>query len=404
MEYSKGFIYTRREAPKDAISVSHKLTVRAGIAHQVSAGHYGMLPLGTKVLQKIENIIREEMEAIGVIEVKLPVMQSAELWQKSGRWNIYGEEMFKLKNRQGREYCLGPTHEELVVELVKSQAQKAKGFPFTLYQFGTKFRDEKRPRGGLLRTKEFIMKDAYSFDYDQAGLDESYQRMRKAYLRILDRIGISAVPIPATAGEMGGQSSEEFLAITPAGEDRFIVLENGTGMKVEDSAESADIQTGIEICHIFKLGTRYTQKLELLTDTSEGLRPIQMGCYGIGVSRILPIIIEQHHDDKGIIWPRSVAPFETTIITIQENDPEVSRIANKIYRELGPSVLYDDRNESPGVKFTDADLIGIPDRLIIGPKGLSRNIIEYERRGGGKRELPLDNIIKAYGQARKEEL
>lgn len=397
MRFRSGFLSTRREVAKEAQSISHQLTIRAGIAHQITAGHYGILPLGTRVLQKIECIIREEMDAAGATEIRLPVMQPAELWKESGRWDLYGEEMFKLKNKKGHEYCLGPTHEELIVELVKSQLRGCKGFPFTLYQFGIKFRDEKRPRGGLLRTKEFSMKDAYSFDCDQEGLDESYQRMRSAYLRIVERIGIRAVRVPADTGEMGGQSSEEFIALTPAGEDRFTIVGDGIGERVGDSAESADIQTGVEICHIFKLGARYSQKMGLFIDTAGGRRPVEMGCYGIGVSRMLPVIIEQHHDDRGIIWPRSVAPFEAVILTIQADDAEVWRVAEELHQKLGSSnVLYDDRNESPGTKFADADLMGIPDRFVIGRRGLEKGIVEYERRGGAKADLSLGNILEEY--------
>lgn len=405
MKLSNGFIQTRREAPKEAQSVSHKLTIRAGIAHQISAGHYGMLPLGNLILRKIESIIKEEMDAINAIEIRLPVMQPAELWRESGRWDVYGGEMFKLKNRKEHEYCLGPTHEELIVELVRSRVQGSKDFPFTLYQFGTKFRDEKRPRGGLLRTKEFIMKDAYSFDHDQRGLDESYQRMRSAYLRIVKRVGIRAIRVSADTGEMGGQSSEEFMALTSAGEERFTIIGEGIGEKVRDSTESADIQNGVEICHIFKLGTRYSQKMGLSVDTANGPRLIEMGCYGIGVSRMLPVIIEQHHDERGIIWPRSVAPFEAVILTIQGDRVEVRNAAEELHQKLGPSVaLYDDRSESPGVKFADADLIGIPDRFIIGPKGLENGVVQYERRGGGKANLSLDNVLEDYERVKEEKL
>lgn len=245
------------------------------------------------------------------------------------------------------------------------------------------------------------MKDAYSFDCDQKGLDESYQRMRSAYLRIIERIGIRAVRVPADTGEMGGQSSEEFIAMTPAGEDRFTIVGDGVGEKAGDPAESTDIQTGVEICHIFKLGTRYSQKMGLSVNTAEGRRPVEMGCYGIGVTRMLPVIIEQYHDDRGIIWPRSVAPFEAVILTIQGDDPEVRRIAEELHHKLGSSVvLYDDRNESPGTKFADADLMGIPDRFIIGPRGLEKGIVEYERRGGAKANLSLGNTLEDYERAK----
>jgi prolyl-tRNA synthetase len=399
MKFSKGFLRTKREVSKEAQSVSHQLTVRAGLAHQVSAGHYSILPLGNRVLQKIESIIREEMDAVGCLEITLPIMQPSELWIESGRWGVYGEEMFKLKNRKGHEYCLGPTHEELVVELVKNQMRGNSDFPFTLYQFGTKFRDEKRARGGLLRTREFSMKDAYSFDTDQKGLEESYETMRAAYLRIVKRMEIHAVRVAADTGEMGGQSSEEFIALTSAGEDRIILTEDGIGEKAGDFTKSSDVQTGAEIGHIFKLGTRYSEKMGLFIDTAEGRKPVEMGCYGIGVSRMLPVIIEQHHDDKGIIWPRSVAPYEAIIIPVQQDDSDVKRVTEELYRKLGSSVaLFDDREESVGTKFYDANLLGIPDRFIIGQRGLKKGIVEYESRTGMKAELRIENVLEEYGR------
>jgi prolyl-tRNA synthetase len=407
MRFSKSFIYTRRETPKDVKSISHDLTIRAGIAHQICAGHYGILPLGTLVLKKIENIVRQEMNNIGAVEVILPIMQSSSLWQESGRWDIYGEEMFKLVDRQKREFCLGPTHEEMMVQFVKDHAQKTKNFPIILFQFGTKFRDEKRPRGGLLRTREFIMKDAYSFDYTPQGLDESYQKVRAAYIRILSLIGVDAFPIPAITGEMGGRSSEEFLAPSSAGEDHFIVLESGIGKKLENEdytkyVGEQPVLTGTEICHCFKLSTRYSAKMGLFTNNGKEIFPAEMGCYGMGISRILPIIIEQNHDERGIIWPRSVAPFETIIITVQQDNSKVAEIAEKIYVQLGESALYDDRFERPGVKFRDAELIGIPDRIIVGSKGLDKNIVEYEWRSGGKQEVSLDNFLEIYRKIKEE--
>lgn len=404
MRFSKGFLRTKREVSKEAKSVSHQLTLKAGLAHQVSAGHYSILPLGNRVLQKIESIIREEMDAVGCLEITLPIMQPSELWIESGRWEVYGEEMFKLKNRKGHEYCLGPTHEELVVELVKNQMRGNSDFPFTLYQFGTKFRDEKRARGGLLRTREFSMKDAYSFDVNQNGLDESYEAMRAAYLRIVNRLKIEAVRVAADTGEMGGQSSEEFIALTSAGEDRIMITGDGIGEKAGESTESSDIQTGAEIGHIFKLGTRYSEKMGLFIDTIDGRKPVEMGCYGIGVSRMLPVIIEQHHDDKGIIWPRSVAPYEAIVIPVQQDDPEVRRVAEELYFKLGSSsALYDDREESAGTKFHDANLLGIPDRFIIGQRGLQKGVIEYESRSGNRTEIVLGNFLEEYGRIKEVE-
>jgi len=405
MRYSHAFIYTKRESSKEAESVSHDLSLRAGLVSQTAAGHYTYLPIGKRVLGKIEQIVREEMERAGALEIIMPIMQPATLWQESGRWDVYGEEMFKLKSRTDRAFCLGPTHEELIVDLVRTHLRLYKELPFTLYQFGTKFRDERRARGGLLRAKEFLMKDAYSFDAAESGLDESYQCMRGAYLRILERVGINAIPTIADPGEMGGSISEEFIAPSLAGEDKIIIDDSGLARKLEDFQGKVDeqrIQNGIEICHIFKLGTRYStaMKLNFLQESGE-YKPVVMGCYGFGVSRCIPTIIEQHHDEKGIIWPHEVAPFAGVIIPIQYDKYEVKKISHDIYEMSqiqGIDILLDDRDLSPGVKFKDADLLGMPFKLIVSERGLASGTVEYERRDGIKEKLPVDNLKEIMSQ------
>ena len=404
MRYSESFIFTQRESGKDIESASHELTIRAGLAHQVTSGHYNLLPLGTKVLRKVERIIREEVNKTGAQEILMPIMQPSTLWQESQRWDIYGGEMFKLKSRTEREFCLGPTHEELVVDLARAYVKSYKDLPFTLYQFGTKFRDEIRPRSGLLRVKEFVMKDAYSFDMTEEDLNESYDKMREAYLQILKRVGVTAIPTVAQTGEMGGLFSEEFMAPSSAGEDKFVIDKDGKARKLEDITENVDkndIQVGIEICHIFKLGTKYSTIMDLTyMDSSGNQRPVIMGCYGIGVSRMLPTAIEQNYDDKGIIWPSEISPFDVVVIPIRYDKQNIRESTDKVYSELlgqGLDVLLDDRDISPGAKFKDNDLLGIPYKLIISEKGIKNSTIELEHRIDGKKEkIGLINIVEEF--------
>lgn len=402
MKFSKSFIFTEKATSGETESISHDLSLRAGLVWQVAAGHYDFLPLGARVLRNIERIVREEMEAAGALEVVLPIVQPAELWQESGRWDVYGEEMFKLTNRSGRQFCLGPTHEEIMVELVRGKIESYKSLPFTLFQIGRKFRDELRARSGLLRCKEFLMKDAYSFDATEDGLSESYQLMREAYIRILDRTGISAIPVSAATGEMGGQSSEEFMAPSPAGEDGFVIDGEGIPRKAnEATVEGGNVETAIEVGHIFDLGTRYSEPMGLLyTDRDGHRKPIVMGCYGIGISRMLAAIVEQHHDDKGIIWPRETAPFETVIIPIAYHDPEIREQSDGLYAELqrlGVSVLLDDRDASGGAKLRDADLLGMPKKVIVGKRSISDGLFELENRTDSqKQRLCFADIVAAH--------
>jgi prolyl-tRNA synthetase len=399
MRYTQFFINTQKEKSQNIEASSHDLALRANLVHQVAAGLYDFLPLGQRVINKIENTVREEMNTAGAMEISMPIIQPAELWAESGRLDIYGKEMFRLKNREEREFCLGPTHEELVCHLVRSYLRSYKQLPFNLYQIGRKFRDEKRPRHGLLRAREFLMKDAYSFDADDTGLEKSYELMRQAYLRLFYRVNLDVVSVSADPGEMRGSGSEEFLAPAEFGEDLFLVVD-GKAKKVESKETDTDVHRGIEVGHIFKLGNTYSKSMNVKFTDSGGLeRYALMGCYGLGISRLVSAIIEQHHDNRGIIWPRSVAPFEVVIIPVGK-DSKVLQKSESIYDSMqkhGIDVLLDDRDVMVGTKFNDADLIGIPFKFILGPKSLSSNQAEYEYRSNKvKSYCRLDSVIEAY--------
>jgi prolyl-tRNA synthetase len=560
MRFSKLFGKTLRQAPAEAESISHQLLLRAGMIAQEAAGIYSYLPLGWRVLRKIENIIREEMDKAGGQELMLPILQPFELWQQSGRHGSFGKSLFTLTDRKEHALALGPTHEEVITDLVHRYVQSYRELPLLLYQIQTKLRDEPRPRGGLLRVREFIMKDLYSFDADEAGLDESYQKMCQAYSNIYARLGLPALMVEADSGAIGGKDSHEFMVITETGEDEiiscsncgysanvekaqfaktdkttvrskvakllpleeiatpetktieevaklvgvptsqtlkavfyfadgkfiFVIIRgdlevnetklrnalkcselrlategevNGAGLvagfaspigvkgvKViaDDSITSvsnfivgankpgyhlknanyprdfkvdliADIALarsgdscpkcqsklssarGIEVGHVFKLGTFISEKFgaSFLDDAGKS-QPIIMGCYGIGLGRLLAAIVEQSHDDKGIIWPLSIAPYQVYLCPLSLDKPEVPPTAEKIYQELqkeGIEVLFDDRDDSPGVKFNDADLLGIPLRLTLSPRTLPSQNVEVKWRTEKKAQLlPLDNL------------
>ncbi|MBI3313983.1 MAG: proline--tRNA ligase [Candidatus Omnitrophica bacterium] len=557
MRWTQTLIPTLRQPPKDAEAASHKLALRAGLIHQLSSGVYSYLPLGLRVLQKITSIIREEMNRAGASEVLLPALHPADLWKKSGRYETLGEDKIAFKNRSGHEFVLGPTHEEVITALVASAIKSFRDLPLTLYQIQNKFRDEARPRFGVIRTKEFIMKDAYSFDTDEAGLDKNYQKMSEAYHKIFSRCGLSFQVVNADPGMMGGKMSQEFMVECPYGEDRVAKSEAGdylasldlaqrgapslkpatppagkpeifdtpnlrtieeishrfkikpsqmvktmiyiadgktiaalvtgdsevnesklrklvgatdfhqaTGKEIEAAtgapvgfagpvglkipiyadwdvlglqdfvsganekdkhyknvnlardfqpAASGDIRfvrdgdlapdgksklhltTTMEIGHIFKLGTRYSKVMEAFYLDEKGQRnPAIMGCYGIGVNRILAASIEEHHDERGIVWPRAIAPFGFEIITVNQTDDQSRGTAEKIERDLtaaGLDVLYDDRQERAGVKFNDADLIGIPVQIIVGERNLKENRVEIKfRQTGEVRQINLQDL------------
>ena len=547
MRWSQTLIPTLRNIPKDAEAASHKLALRAGLIRQLSSGVYSYLPLGFRVLHKIIRIVREEMMRAGAEEILMPALQPAEIWKKSGRFDTLGDDKISFKNRSGHEFVLGPTHEEVVTELAGGSIKSFRDLPFTLFQIQTKFRDEARPRFGVIRTKEFIMKDAYSFDRDTAGLDINYQKMEQAYHRIFTRCGLKFRVVTADSGMMGGSMSQEFMVECPYGEDRVAIspadymasldiavranpnltapaaqsqnpevfdtpnlrtieeitnrfklkssqmvktmlfiadgkpvaalvtgdsevnegklrrligvkqlrqataeeIREATGSpvgfagpvglkipvyadwdiqglsdfvsganekdkhlknvncgrdfkpeafgdiryvklgdKAQDQSGELKITTTMEIGHIFKLGTRYTQTLEVYYLDEKGERQLViMGCYGIGVNRILAAAMEEHHDEKGIKWPVAIAPFDVQIITVNQGDAATVEAADKIYAELsskGLDVFYDDRSERAGVKFNDADLIGIPVQVIIGERNLKEGKVELKWRSSGE--------------------
>lgn len=402
MKYSKGFIFTQRSVSQQIEAISYDLSVRVGLIHQVGSGLYDLLPLAQRVLNKISVIVREEMDRTGALEISMPIAQPVELWQESGRWGVYGDEMLKFKNREGKEYCLGPTHEEVICDLVKPYLNSYKQLPFNLYQLGRKFRDEMRPRYGLQRTREFVMKDAYSFHSDAESLNETYHSMREAYQTIFRRLNLEVAPTEADPGEMGGSGSEEFLAIAGSGESKFVYTDGGKAIQVDelDKTLSQEIITGIEIGHIFKLGNKYTKAMNLkYTDIDGGEKNPLMGCYGMGVSRLITAIIEQHHDKKGIVWPYSIAPFDIHIIPVNPNE-KVNHKANllhDLFTSNGIEPLLDDRDVSAGVKFKDADLIGVPVKLIISERGLDNGCVEYElRKDGNKIAASLGEELQVY--------
>ena len=559
MKQSKVFIPTMREVPSEAEALSHQLLLKAGLIKQSTSGIYSYLPLATRVLNHISKIIREEMENIDAVEILMPALQQAELWEESGRWGAYGPELMRLKDRNGREFALGPTHEEVVTSIVRDELKSYKQLPLTLFQIQSKFRDEKRPRFGLLRGREFIMKDAYSFHADEASLDQTYQEMYNAYSRIFKRVGINARPVVADSGAIGGNHTHEFMALSEIGEDTIVYSENSDyaaniekaevkyypnekhtdikslekietpniktaqeladflnrpideivktmifkvdgefmmflvrghhelndvkvkayfetdnvematqdeivnllganpgslgpihnkdikiiadnfvkdlnnivvganedgyhyinanverdfnideygdfrfileGEPLSDGSGSAKFAEGIEVGQVFKLGTKYSEAMNAkFLDNQGKAQPLIMGCYGIGVSRTLSAIVEQNNDENGIIWPKSVTPFDLHLITINPKKEEQLELGDKLYSELQSKydVLYDDRKERAGVKFNDADLIGLPIRIVVG-KNASEGIVEVKVRQTGESEEvhvnELDNHI-----------
>ncbi|WP_336949960.1 proline--tRNA ligase [Staphylococcus hominis] len=559
MKQSKVFIPTMREVPSEAEALSHQLLLKAGLIKQSTSGIYSYLPLATRVLNHISKIIREEMENIDAVEILMPALQQAELWEESGRWGAYGPELMRLKDRNGREFALGPTHEEVVTSIVRDELKSYKQLPLILFQIQSKFRDEKRPRFGLLRGREFIMKDAYSFHADEASLDQTYQEMYNAYSRIFKRVGINARPVVADSGAIGGNHTHEFMALSEIGEDTIVYSENSdyaaniekaevkyypnekhTDIKSLEKIETSNIKTaqeladflnrpideivktmifkvdgefmmflvrghhelndvkvkayfetdnvematqdeivnllganpgslgpihnkdikiiadnfvkdlnnivvganedgyhyinanverdfnideygdfrfilegeplsdgsgnanfaeGIEVGQVFKLGTKYSEAMNAkFLDNQGKAQPLIMGCYGIGVSRTLSAIVEQNNDENGIIWPKSVTPFDLHLITINPKKEEQLELGDKLYSELQSKydVLYDDRKERAGVKFNDADLIGLPIRIVVG-KNASEGIVEVKVRQTGESEEvhvnKLDNHI-----------
>ena len=409
MKASKLILATQREDPSDAEIVSHKLMIRAGLIRQVSSGIYNWLPTGKKVLHKVENIIREEMNNAGAQEILMPMVQPISLWEESGRRNQYGPELLIFQDRHKNEFCLGPTHEEVITDLCKNILTSYKQLPVTLYQIQTKFRDEIRPRFGVMRSREFVMKDAYSFDLNQEGLDLTYANIREAYLKIFNRFGLDYRLVKADSGAIGGSDSEEFHVLADSGEDLLAFSDKSDyainaellvelqedqdpnsleGKDSPDGKGKLKLKRGIEAGHIFKLGKKYSESFNLkVQGDKENIVPY-MGCYGIGASRIVAAAIEQNHDEKGIIWPNSLSPYEVVIVEANPKSKEdIKAKCEDIYNLLvgnGLDVLWEDTDKRPGVKFADMELIGIPIMIIIGDKALESNQLELKTRKDDK--------------------
>jgi prolyl-tRNA synthetase len=409
MFWTKTLIPTLKEVPQEAESASHQLLLRAGLARMLMAGVYSYLPLGLRVLENIQKIIIEEMNSCSGAQVLLPALQPLELWQRSGRDKDIGEVMFRFNDRRGRKLCLGPTHEEAITELIRNHVSSYKQLPLLLYQIQTKFRDEIRPRFGLIRACEFIMKDAYSFDQDEEGLGKNYRAMHEAYLRIFKRCGLDVLSIEADSGVMGGKVSHEFMIAAKDGEDAVLICPTCKGaVSFKEDADKlcvkckAQLQkiNAIEIGHIFKLGTKYSLALGAnFLDVKGKLKPVIMGCYGIGVSRIISAVIEQNHDKDGIVWPRELSPYQVLITALDVTNKDIMEISLSLYEELGAlgiSVLLDDRDERAGVKFKDADLLGIPLQLIIGKGSLKDGLLELKNR------ITKERLIKPRAEILKE--
>jgi prolyl-tRNA synthetase len=428
---------TLRENPTEAQIVSHRLMLRAGMVRQASAGIYSWLPLGFKVLKKIEQIVREEQDATGCQEVLMPTIQSADLWRESGRYDDYGKEMLRITDRHDREMLYGPTNEELITDIFRNSIRSYRDLPKMLYHIQWKFRDEVRPRFGVMRGREFLMKDAYSFDLDYAGAKRAYNKMFVSYLRTYARMGLKAIPMKADTGPIGGDLSHEFIIVADTGESQVFCHKNF----VERDVLSMDIDfngdlepivqawttdyaatdekhdtavfdaipanqrleaRGIEVGHIFYFGTKYSEPLKAQVQDKDG-KPVtvHMGSYGIGVSRLVGAIIEASHDDNGIIWPESVAPFKIGLINLKVTDAATTKVAEDIYGKLnqaGVEVLYDDRDERAGAKFAEMDLIGLPWQLTVGPRGAAKGEVELKnRRTGEKQEMTIEAAFNRIG-------
>ncbi|WKL56789.1 proline--tRNA ligase [Asticcacaulis sp. ZE23SCel15] len=438
MRLSRYFLPILKENPSEAQIISHRLMLRTGMIRQEAAGIYAWLPLGLRVLKKIEKIVHEEMQKAGAIEVLMPTLQLADLWRESGRYEDYGQEMLRIKDRHERELLYGPTNEEMITEIFRAYVRSYKSLPLNLYHIQWKFRDEQRPRFGVMRGREFLMKDAYSFDIDEAAARKAYNRMFVAYLNTFSRLGLKAVPMRADTGPIGGDLSHEFIILADTGESAVFCHKDLVDMPAPgDNVDWDDLQAivdertalyaateemhdeaafgavpadkqlsarGIEVGHIFNFGKKYSEPMNAAVNGPDGTQThVHMGSYGVGVSRLIGGIIEASHDDAGIIWPESVAPFDVALINLRAGDAACDAACEKAYAALeaaGKSVLYDDTEDRPGAKFASMDLIGIPWQLIIGPKGLAEGKVEIKHRKTGERhtaefDAVLDQLTKA---------
>jgi prolyl-tRNA synthetase len=400
MRRSQLFVPTLKEFPKDAETNSHRWLLRAGYIRPVASGMYSLLPLALRVKQNIIKIIREEMNALGGVEFELPSLQPSDIWQRSGRWQSIGAEMFRFQDRYQTQMCLGMTHEELFTSLAK-EIRSYKDLPMLWYQLSKKFRDEPRPKGGLLRLREFTMKDSYSFCLEPQDLDDIFKAHEQAYKKIFARCGIDVVVVSADNGAMGGSDSKEFMALLDSGEDTLVVAPSGLaanqevwnlqeGDEAPDSSGKVTLKKGLELGHIFKLGTRYSEALGVKLQNKQGLQqPLLMGSYGIGIERLIAAIVEASCDTKGLAWKKAVAPFEVIVLELGNTQGKAEEIY-KMLLNLGVAVLYDDRSERTGVKFAEAEMIGVPTQIVVSAMGLEHDMIEVrDRETQGARELSL---------------
>jgi prolyl-tRNA synthetase len=420
MFWSKVFLPTLKDTPQDAEVISHQLMLRSGMIRKVTSGIYTWLPIGLKVLRKVENIVREEMDASGAQEVLMPMVQPKELWEETKRWEKMGPELLRIQDRHERDFCLGPTHEEVITDIIRNNIKSYKELPLNLYQIQTKFRDEVRPRYGVMRGREFLMKDSYSFNLNEESLNESYLAMKETYKKILDRLGLKFKIVKADSGAIGGDASEEFHVLADNGEDTIaisdssdfainteLLLEEGDDIESLEGKPSPNgkgiiqVKKGIEVGHIFQLGKVYSDAMKAnVLDNDGKAKSLFMGCYGIGVSRLVAAAIEQNNDEKGIIWPESMAPFEVNIVAIGfDKDEKIAKAATDLYKELssmGYEVILDDRKDGYGTKMKDAELIGIPINIIIGKQFVQNNEIELKHRDGQSSIGKIEDITTIF--------
>lgn len=424
MKASSFHYKTLKEAPKDAELVSHKLMIRANMIKPLASGIYSWLPLGLKILNKVEGIIRNNMNAYGCLEVLMPMVQPKSLWDETERSKQMGPELLGFKDRNDRDFYLGPTHEEVITDIGRQELQSHKDLPKTFYQIQTKFRDEIRPRFGVMRGREFLMKDAYSFDLNEDGMNKSYQAMKECYQKIFDEIGFEYKIVKADSGAIGGNMSEEFHVIADSGEDTLVfndadfssnieLLDEKLKQEIETKIETNDlsdidselgkltVKKGIEVGHIFELGNKYSQAMGLSVQHDNTQKVIEMGCYGIGVSRIVAAAIEQNHDADGIIFPKNISPFDCSLISINEKKSKTVKDKSlEIYKHLRTKnidVFYDDRDVTPGVKFSDANLMGAPYQIVISEKNLEKNVLEIiNRKDQSKSEISERDLLSLF--------
>jgi prolyl-tRNA synthetase len=423
MRLTRSLLPTLKETPAEAQIASHRLMLRAGLVRQTAAGIYAWLPAGFRVLKNIERIVREEQDAAGAQELLMPTIQPAELWRESGRYEDYGKEMLRIRDRHDRDLLFGPTNEEMITDLMRQSVRSYRELPQILYHIQWKFRDEVRPRFGVMRGREFLMKDAYSFDLDYAGAVVSYRKMMLAYMRTFQRMGLKAIPMAAESGPIGGDLSHEFIILAPTGESQ--VYYDAAFEEIDytsdafSHASADDLQRffeamtshyaaadekhdlaawtrvasdrrregrGIEVGHIFYFGTKYSKSMGMTVAGTDG-RPVhpEMGSYGVGVSRLVGAVIEASHDEAGIIWPDSIAPFRAAILNLKMGDAACDAVCESLYAKLSPQALYDDRDDRAGVKFADADLMGHPWQIVVGPRGAASGTVELKRRATGER-------------------